>query len=264
MTNANIINIKQFSDCGHVVFLYEITHPFYSEPRYVFIDEVLIPKEKDNGYDFEFNASYISKVYDDKDKAESAFTKLAYAYLTAGHCIMSNDEYEDATAIPVSSDLYEKYMDSIIDKIVTITDISVINKDNLNDFGSGFFIAFNLKFKINGIKFTAEAYVAYGDYANGKDDNVSIIIAREEKVDRIVACIDNTFSLYDDNDDEDEEKFIVEGDNNITTIDMCAYSTAIKYGIPSLGVNLKSLGKFITNRIYKEINDIISKVDQKA
>lgn len=29
-------------------------------------------------------------------------------------------------------------------------------------------------------------------------------------------------------------------------------------------VNLTSLGRFLVNRVYKEINDIISKVEQKA
>ena len=41
-TNATVINC--FSACGHVVYLYELTHHLYTEPRYVFTDEVLTPK----------------------------------------------------------------------------------------------------------------------------------------------------------------------------------------------------------------------------
>lgn len=37
-TNATVINC--FSACGHVVYLYEISHPLCNEPRYIFIDKV--------------------------------------------------------------------------------------------------------------------------------------------------------------------------------------------------------------------------------
>lgn len=85
-TNATVINC--FSACGHVVYLYEISHPLCNEPRYIFIDKVLTPKEKDNGYDFEFNQTYISEVYDSKEEAESKFNKLRYAYLFDAHAMI--------------------------------------------------------------------------------------------------------------------------------------------------------------------------------
>ena len=40
MANVNIIDY--FLHFGHIVYLYELTHPLYAEPRYVFIDEVTL------------------------------------------------------------------------------------------------------------------------------------------------------------------------------------------------------------------------------
>lgn len=257
-TNANIINY--FSAFGHIAYLYEFTHPFYTEPRYVFTDEVLIPKEKDDGYDFEFNMTYISKVYDDKEEAESKFNKLKYAYLFDAHAMIpEDDEYKNLTAVPIRSDLCEKYMDSIMDKIVTITSIARADKNNLNDYEAGFSIDFEIKFKINDIEFTAEAYSVYGDCTDGENPNIDIIIFKGDKV---AAFIDDTFNSYNDN--EHGEKFIIKSDNNIIATDIGNFDVSIyKYSISeNLNINLTSLGRFLLNRVYQEINDTISKVDQ--
>lgn len=262
-TNATVINC--FSACGHVVYLYEISHPLCNEPRYIFIDKVLTPKEKDNGYDFEFNQTYISEVYDSKEEAESKFNKLRYAYLFDAHAMIpEDDEYKNLTVVLIRSDLCEKYMDSIMDKIVTITNIYVDDKSSFNDFECGFSIEIDLKFKINDIEFTAEAYAEYGDYVDGQDPNVNIIIYKDEKV---AAFITDTFSLYINHDHG--EKSIVKSDNSIFATDVGASDNdnilMYKYSIPeTLNINLTSLGRFLVNRVYQEINGIISKVEQKA
>lgn len=254
MANVNIINY--FLHFGHIVYLYELTHPLYAEPRYVFIDEILTPKEKDDVYDFEFNMIYISKVYDNKEEAESKFSNLKCAYLFNAHA-MFPDDCKDMPDIRIRSDVYEKYMDSIIDKIVIITSICVSNKSNLNDFESGFSIDLNLKFKINGIKFTAEAYTVYGDCTDGRDPNVNIIIYKDKN---IVAFVDDTFSLCNDH----GEKSIIKSNNDIDATDIGGSESIHKsYSIiENLNINLTSLGRFLVNRVYQEINDIISKVDQ--
>lgn len=260
MANTNVNIINYFSAFGHIAYLYEFTHPFYTEPRYVFTDEVLTPKEKDDGYDFEFNMTYISKVYDNKEEAESKFSKLKYAYLFDAHAMIpEDDEYKNLTVVPIRSDLCEKYMDSIMDKIVTITNIYVSKESNLNDFESGFYIWLDLKFKVNDIEFTAEAYAEYGDYADEQDSNANIIINKDKKV---VAFINDTFNLYIDH--EHGEKSIIKSDDNINATDTGASDMSIhKYSIPeNLNINLTSLGRFLVNRVYQEINDIISKVDQ--
>lgn len=263
MANTNATVINRFSACGHVVYLYELTHPLCTEPRYVFTDEVLIPKEKEDGYDFEFNLTYISKVYDNKEEAKSKFSKLKYAYLFDAHAMIpEDDEYKNLTAVPIRSDLCEKYMDSIMDKIVTITNICVDGESSFNDFECGFSIEIDLKFKINDIEFTAEAYAEYGDYVDGQDPNVNIIIYKDEKV---AAFITDTFNLYIKH--EHGEKSIVKSDNSIFATDVGASDIdnmlIYKYSIPeNLNINLTSLGRFLVNRVYKEINDIISKVEQ--
>lgn len=257
-TNANIINY--FSAFGHIAYLYELTHPLCTEPRYVFTDEVLTPKEKDNGYDFEFNQTYISEVYDSKEEAESKFSKLKYAYLFDAHAMIpEDDEYKNLTAVPIRSDLCEKYMDSIMNKIVTITSIVRADKNNLNDYEAGFSIDFEIKFKINDIEFTAEACSVYGDCTDGENPNIDIIIFKGDKV---AAFIDDTFNSYNDN--EHGEKFIIKSDNNIIATDIGNFDVSIyKYSISeNLNINLTSLGRFLLNRVYQEINDNISKVDQ--
>lgn len=260
-TNAKIINY--FSMCGHCARLYEITHPLYTEPRYVFTDEVLTPKEKDDGYDFEFNLSYISKVYDNKEEAESKFDKLRYAYLFDAHAMIpdEDDEYKKLTVIPLRSDLCEKYMDSIMDKIVTITSFVRADKDNLNDYEAGFSIDFEIKFKINDIEFIAEAYTVYGDCTDGENPNVNIIIF---KGDKIAAFIDDTFNSYDNL--ENGEKFIIKSDNRIAAINIGSLDVSIHKCtiLEDLNINLISLGRFFLNKVYQGINDIISKLDQKA
>ena len=258
MANANIVNY--FSAFGHIAYLYELTHPLCTEPRYVFTDEVLTPKEKDDGYDFEFNPTYTSKVYDNKEEAESKFSKLKYAYLFDAHAMIpEDDEYKNLTVVPIRSDLCEKYMDSIMDKIITITSIVRADKNNINDYEAGFSIDFEIKFKINDIEFTAEAYSVYGDCTDGENPNIYIIIFKGDKV---AAFIDDTFNSYNDN--EHGEKFIIKSDNNIIATDIGNFDVSIyKYSISeNLNINLTSLGRFLLNRVYQEINDTISKVDQ--
>lgn len=191
-TNATVINC--FSACGHVVYLYELSHPLCNEPRYIFIDKVLTPKEKDNGYDFEFNQTYISEVYDSKEEVESKFNKLRYAYLLDAHAMIpDDDEYKNLTVVLIRSDLCEKYMDSIMDKIVIITDVTATDNSIFKDFESGFYADFNLKFKINDIEFTAEAYTRYGECANGENPCINIVVHKDGTDS---AFITDSFDLY--------------------------------------------------------------------
>lgn len=250
-TNATVINC--FSACGHVVYLYELSHPLCNEPRYVFTDEVLIPKEKDNGYDFEFNQTYISEVYDSKEEAESKFNKLEYAYLFDAHAMIpEDDEYKNLTVVPIRSDLSEKYMDSIMDKIVTITDVTATDNSIFKDFEYGFYADFNLKFKINNIEFTAEAYTRYGECANGENPCINIVVHKGETDS---AFITDSFDLYIDH--EHNAQSVVRSNNSVFASDIGNDS------IPKeLDINLISLGRFLVNKVYQEINDIISKVEQ--
>lgn len=256
-TNATVINC--LSACGHVVYLYELTHHLYTEPRYVFTDEVLTPKEKDDGYDFEFNLSYISEVYDSKEEAESKFNKLRYAYLFDAHA-MFPDECKNIIVVPIRSDLNEKYMDSIMDKIVEITSIVRTDMCSLNDYKAGFSIEFDLKFKIDGIEFNAKAYTIYGDYTNGKNPYINISIYKDKA---FTAYVTDEFNLR-------YNIFTtakIKSDNNIIATDIGQIDDVIgsRYCIPeTLNINLTSLGRFLVNRVYQEINDIISKVEQKV
>ena len=260
-TNATVINC--FSVCGHVAYLYELTHHLYTEPRYVFTDEVLTPKEKDDGYDFEFNMSYISEVYDSKEEAESKFNKLKYAYLFDAHA-MFPDECKNIIVIPIRSDLNEKYMDSIMDKIVEITSIVRTDVCSLNDYEAGFSIEFDLKFKIDGIEFNAKAYTIYGDYMNGKNPYINISIYKDKA---FTAYVTDEFNLCYNKEDINFTTAKIKSDNNIIAIDIGQIDDLIgsRYGIPeTLNINLTSLGRFLVNRVYQEINDIISKVEQKV
>ncbi len=266
-TNANIVNY--FSAFGHIAYLYELTHPLYTEPRYVFTDEVLTPKEKDDGYDFEFNLTYISKVYDNKEEAESKFDKLRYAYLFDAHAMIpEDDEYKEIlTVVPLRSDLCEKYMDSIIDKIVTITDILISSKSNFNDFESGFAINFDLKFKINDIEFTAEAYTRYGDYADGEDPCIDIVVYKDKTNS---AFITDSFDLHIDDDPGYSTQADIRSNDSVVATDIGNVSIAdikdeFNYSIPKeLGINLTSFGRFLVNRVYQEINDILNTKEQQA
>ena len=250
-TNANIINY--FSACGHVVYLYELTHHLYTEPRYVFTDEVLTPKEKEDGYDFEFNLAYISKVYDNKEEAESKFNNLKCAYLFDAHdMIHEDDEYKNLTAFSISSDLCEKYMDSIIDKIVTITNITATDNSIFKDFESGFYVDFDMKFKINNIEFTAKAYARYGECANSENPCINIVVYKGETDS---AFISDSFDLYIDH--EHNAQSVVRSNNTVFTTDIGDSNIS-----KELDINLVSLGRFLVNRVYQEINDIISKVEQ--
>ena len=259
-TNATVINC--FSACGHVVYLYELTHHLYTEPRYVFTDEVLTPKEKDDGYDFEFNLSYISEVYDSKEEAESKFNKLRYAYLFDAHAMIpEDDEYKNLTAVPINSDLCEKYMDSIMDKIVEITSIVRTDMCSLNDYEAGFSIEFDLKFKIDGIEFNAKAYTIYGDYTNGKNPYINISIYKDKAFKTYVT---DEFKLCYNKENINFTTAKIKSDNNIIATDIWQIDDVIgsRYSIPeTLNINLTSLGRFLVNRVYQEINDIISKVE---
>lgn len=262
-TNATVINC--FSACGHVVYLYELSHPLCNKPRYIFIDKVLTPKEKDNGYDFEFNQTYISEVYDSKEEAESKFNKLRYAYLFDAHAMIpEDDEYKNLTVVLIRSDLCEKYMDSIMDKIVTITDVTATDNSIFKDFESGFYADFNLKFKINDIEFTAEAYTRYGECANGENPCINIVVHKDGTDS---AFITDSFDLYINH--EHNAQSAVRSSNNVFATDIGNIDPDIKdefnFSIPKeLDINLTSLGRFLVNRVYQEINGIISKVEQKA
>ena len=253
MANVNIIDY--FLHFGHIVYLYELTHPLYTEPRYVFIDEVLTPKEKDDVYDFEFNMIYISKVYDNKEEAESKFNNLKCAYLFDAHdMIPEDDEYKNLTAVPISSDLCEKYMDSIIDKIVTITNITATDNSIFKDFESGFYVDFDMKFKINNIEFTAKAYARYGECANSENPCINIVVYKGETDS---AFISDSFDLYIDH--EHNAQSVVRSNNTVFATDIGDSNIS-----KELDINLISLGRFLVNKVYQEINDIISKVEQKA
>ena len=251
MANVNIIDY--FLHFGHIVYLYELTHPLYDEPRYVFIDEVLTPKEKDDVYDFEFNMIYISKVYDNKEEAESKFSNLKCAYLFDAHdMIPEDDEYKNLTAVPISSDLCEKYMDSIIDKIVTITNITATDNSIFKDFESGFYVDFDMKFKINNIEFTAKAYARYGECANSENPCINIVVYKGETDS---AFISDSFDLYIDH--EHNAQSVVRSNNTVFATDIGDSNIS-----KELDINLISLGRFLVNKVYQEINDIISKVEQ--
>lgn len=251
MANVNIIDY--FLHFGHIVYLYELTHPLYAEPRYVFIDEVLTTKEKDDVYDFEFNMIYISKVYDNKEDAESKFSNLKCAYLFDAHdMIPEDDEYNNLTAVPISSDLCEKYMDSIIDKIVTITNITATDNSIFKDFESGFYVDFDIKFKINNIEFTAKAYARYGECANSENPCINIVIYKGETDS---AFISDSFDLYIDH--EHNAQSVVRSNNTVFATDIGDSNIS-----KELDINLVSLGRFLVNKVYQEINDIISKVEQ--
>ena len=253
MVNTNVNIINYFLHFGHIVYLYELTHPLYAEPRYVFIDEVLTPKEKDDVYDFEFNMIYISKVYDNKEEAESKFNNLKCAYLFDAHAMIhEDDEYKNLTAVPpIRSDLCEKYMDSIIDKIVTITNITATDNSIFKDFESGFYVDFDMKFKINNIEFTAKAYARYGDCANGENPCINIVVYKGETDS---AFISDSFDLYIDH--EHNAQSVVRSNSTVFATDI-GDSDIFK----ELDINLISLGRFLVNKVYQEINYIISKVD---
>lgn len=250
MANVNIIDY--FLHFGHIVYLYELTHPLYAEPRYVFIDEVLTPKEKDDVYDFEFNIIYISKVYDNKEEAESKFSNLKCAYLFDAHDMIPDDEYKNLTAVPISSDLCEKYMDSIIDKIVTITNITATDNSIFKDFESGFYVDFDMKFNINNIEFTAKAYARYGECANSENPCINIVVYKGETDS---AFISDSFDLYIDH--EHNAQSVVRSNNTVFATDIGDSNIS-----KELDINLISLGRFLVNKVYQEINDIIIKVEQ--
>ena len=181
--------------------------------------------------------------------------------------IPEDDEYKNLTVIPLRSDLYEKYMDSIMDKIVTITDILISNKSSFNDFESGFAIDFDLKFKINDIEFTAEAYTRYGDYADGEDPCIDIVVYKDKTNS---AFITDSFDLHIDDDPGYSTQADIRSNDSVVATDIGNVSIAdikdeFNYSIPKeLGINLTSFGRFLVNRVYQEINDILNTKEQQA
>ena len=79
------------------------------------------------------------------------------------------------------------------------------------------------------------------------------------------AFITDSFDLHIDH--EHNAQSVVKSNNNVFATDIGNISPGIKdefnFSIPKeLDINLTSLGRFLVNRVYQEINNIISKVDQ--
>lgn len=258
--NSKIID--SFGGCGHYLQLHEINFPLCKNSKFIFTDEMVVPKEEENGdYELDLALAYISKAYDSKEEAESSFSNLRLCYAMDANILIPDSE-EDNIYVPIRSALGEKYMDSIMDGIVTITDITRTDKCNLNDYEAGFGIDFDLKFKINDTEFIAEAYVVYGDYADGENPNISITINKGKT---ISAFITNEFDLYYDKEDGYLTTVEIKNSNNIIATDIGQINDVIgpRYSIPeNLNINLTSLGRYLVNRIYKEINDILNAVEQ--
>lgn len=254
--------IDSFGGCGHYLQLHEINFPLYKNPKFIFTDEMVVPKEKENGdYELDLALAYISKAYDSKEEAESSFSNLRLCYAMDANILIPYNE-EDNIYVPIRSSLGEKYMDSIMDGIVTITDITRTDKCNLNDYEAGFDIDFDIKFKINDTEFTAEVYVLYGDYTDGENPNISITINKDKT---ISAFITDEFDLCYDKEDGYLTTVEIKSSNNIIATDIGQINDVIgpRYSIPeNFSINLTSLGRYLVNRIYKEINDILNTIEQ--
>lgn len=255
--------IDSFGACGHYLQLHEINSPLYKNPKFIFTDEMVVPKEKENGdYELDLALAYISKAYDSKEEAESSFSNLCLCYSMDAN-ILAPDMNENSTVVPIRSDLGEKYMDSIMDGIVTITDITRTDKCNLNDYEAGFGIDFDLKFKINDNEFNAEVYTRYGDYTDGENPYINISIFNKDG--SFSAYITDEFDLYYDKEDGYLTTAEIKSSNNIIATDLGQINDVIgpRYSIPeNLNINLTSLGRYLVNRIYKEINDILNTIEQ--
>ena len=120
----------------------------------------------------------------------------------------------------------------------------------------------DLKFKIDGIEFNAEAYTRYGDYTDGENPYINISIYKGKA---FTAYVTDEFNLCYNKEDINFTTAKIKSDNNIIATDIGQIDDVIgsRYGIPeTLNINLTSLGRFLVNRVYQEINDIISKVEQ--
>lgn len=258
--NSKIID--SFGGCGHYLQLHEINFPLYKNPKFIFTDEMVVPKEKENGdYELDLALAYISKAYDSKEEAESSFSNLRLCYAMDANILIPDNE-EDNICVPIRSSLGEKYMDSIMDGIATITDITRADNCSLNDYEAGFGIDFDLKFKINDTEFIAEAYAVYGDYTDGENPNISITIYKDKI---ISAFITDEFDLYYDKEDGYLTTVEIKSSNNIIATDIGQINDVIgpRYSIPeNFNINLTSLGRYLVNRIYKEINDILNTIEQ--
>lgn len=151
VNNINSKIIDSFGGCGHYLQLHEINFPLYKNPKFIFTDEMVVPKEKENGdYELDLALAYISKAYDSKEEAESSFSNLKLCYAMDANILIPDNEEDENNIVPIRSSLGEKYMDSIMDGIAVITDITRTDDEcNLNDYEAGFDIDFNIKFKIN-------------------------------------------------------------------------------------------------------------------
>ena len=262
VNNINSKIIDSFGGCGHYLQLHEINFPLYKNPKFIFTDEMVVPKEKENGdYELDLALAYISKAYDSKEEAESSFSNLRLCYAMDANILIPDNE-EDNICVPIRSRLGEKYMDSIMDGIVTITNITRTDKCNLNDYEAGFGIDFDLKFKINDTEFTAETYTVYGDYTDGENPNISITIYKGKT---ISAFITDGFDLYYDREDGYLTTAEIKSSNNIVATDIGQIDDVIgpRYSIPeNFNINLTSLGRYLVNRIYKEIDDILNTIEQ--
>lgn len=263
MDNITSKIIDSFGGCGHYLQLHEINFPLYKNPKFIFTDEMVVPKEKENGdYELHTELAYISKAYNSKEEAESNFAKLRLCYAMDINTIIS-DEDNDSICVPIRSVLGEKYMDSIMDGIVEITDITRTDKSNIVDYESGFTIDFNLEFKINGIYFTAEACTAYGDYTDGENPYISIFIANKDE--SYSAYIADEFNICYSKEDGYFTTAEIKSSNGIITTDLGQIDDIIghRYSIPEkLNINLTSLGRFLVNRVYKEIEEILNSTNQ--
>ena len=123
-----------------------------------------------------------------------------------------------------------------------------------------------MKFKINNIEFTAKAYARYGECANSENPCINIVVYKGETDS---AFITDSFDIDIDNEHNNAQS-VVKSNNSVFASDIGNISIPdikdeFNYSIPKeLDINLTSLGRFLVNRVYQEINNIISKVEQKA
>jgi len=257
--NSKIID--SFGGCGHYLQLHEINFPLCKNSKFIFTDEMVVPKEEENGdYELDLALAYISKAYDSKEEAESSFSNLRLCYAIDANTLIDNNDTDENNIVPIRSSLGEKYMDSIMDEIVTITDITRTDDCNLNSYEAGFDIDFNIKFKINDTEFTAEVYTIYGDYTDGENPNISITIYKDKI---ISAFITDEFDLYYDKENGYLTAAKIKSNNNIIATYIGDDKLLVGYSIPeNFNINLTSLGRYFVNRIYKEVNGMLNTVEQ--
>lgn len=261
--DLNIEVIDYFAVAGHAIRLFEITHPDYGNPRYIFTDEALAPIEfvrgdGNIGYELDTKVVYTSKPYTDKNEAIDVFENFYTIYMDNGYPLPSEDEVPD---IDFNSNIGEKYMDSIIDSLVTITDAIRTDHCNLNDFEAGFSIDLDIYFNINGVEFVANTCARYGEDIDGETPYVNVIIRKNGTE---VSFITDNFDLQFDHEDGYYTTAEIKSSNNVIATDFSSILPAtgeIRYNIlAEHNINLKSLGKFILNRVYKEIDIVLNDI----